>query len=442
MHHKMPRILFCILALTFLPGAGQVQTRDGKTLTGDIAFDEGAIALTVAGTATRIPLDQISSLQTTFTPPPTAEAATDGSLPPNWKSQDIGRVKNPGSAQCVSKGLFSLSASGWGGFGGHDSLQFAYRTLEGDGQIIAHVVSLDLTNGPIVAGVMMRESTAPDSPMAAAVLHPTGDVHMNKRPMSTSPLFKGGDEPLPKNPSGWVRLTRRGDAITSFRSNDGKYWQSIESHKMPNAGPLLVGVAAWTTGNAWVGRATLDLVTIIPGTPGMTYFPGSDPLTAGIVFKDGTTLACDVIGVSITSVRYLDHGKGAVVPRESVARIVFNPMPADITPPGATRGVLLSGGDLFEGDLAELSLQTAVWGQPKIVRATFRSLLFGNKTFDAATQIIAIDLAEQTPSPATWELRTADGSTLRAQKISLQKTGVQVDTEAEPRMDIVNIKKL
>ncbi|MEZ0264706.1 MAG: hypothetical protein ACAI43_08265, partial [Phycisphaerae bacterium] len=379
--------LHLLLSLAFLLGAGRVQTRDGKSLAGDVALDAGHVVVTADGAATRVPLDQIASAELAVTPPPKIEVATTGMLPTGWKSQDVGRVKIAGSAKCDSAGLFTLTASGWGAFGGSDSIHYAYRTLDGDGQVIARVAGLDTAAGPVVSGVMIRQSTAPDSPMAAACLYPTGDVRMAKRPMAPSRPFRSADEVPPKNPSAWVRLTRKGTAVAAFRSTDGKFWEHIETRQIPLTGPVLVGVCAFTTGNDWIGSATVDSVQIIPGAPGFTYFPGSDPLAAGVVFKDGSATACDVIGVTPTVVRALIDGRGVVFPREDVARIVYNPMPADMPAPGAP-SALLAGGDLFEGDLLDVAMVAPVYGQPKIPRATFRSVLFGNKTFDAQTQVI------------------------------------------------------
>ncbi|HYE19944.1 MAG TPA: hypothetical protein VEA69_15955 [Tepidisphaeraceae bacterium] len=434
----MPRLLL-FLSLAFLLGAGRVQTRDGKSLAGDVALDAGHVVVTTNGAAARIPLDQVASAELAVTPTPKTEVATTGTLPAGWKSQDLGRVKSPGSAKCDSGGLFTLTASGWGAFGATDSLHYAYRTLDGDGQIIARVAKLDDTAGPTIAGVMIRQSLAPDSPMATATLYPTGEVRMGKRPMFPTRGFRGGDEAL-KNPTAWVRLTRKGTAVAAFRSTDGKFWEHIETRQIPLTGPVLVGVCAFTTGNDWTGSATVDSVQVIPGAPGFTYFPGSDPLAAGVVFTDGSATACDVIGVTPTAVRALIDGRGVVFPREAVARIVFNPMPADLPAPGAP-SALLTSGDLFDGDLADITMVAPVYGQPKIPRATFRNVLFGNKTFDARTQLVAIDLAPLTPTPAAWELRTTDGSIVRAQKIALDKAGVTVDDEPAPRPDIVTIRK-
>src|SRR5258706_14071679 len=228
-----------ITALALLTGAGRVQTRDGKAVEGDVTVEEGVVRVGDV----RLPLDQIVRLTLQVKAAPHVEAAHSpgASLPDDWKHQDIGTVKTAGNTTCDAKGTFSLTASGWGAWGARDSLHFAWRTLDGDGQIIAHVAKLDATHGPVVAGVMIRQSISADAAMAGACLYPNGEVRLPRRPTGSLPAFKHADEVAQQ---GWVRLTRRGDRLSAFRSTDGKYWQLVESQEVPMSRNVLIGIAA------------------------------------------------------------------------------------------------------------------------------------------------------------------------------------------------------
>jgi hypothetical protein len=428
-------IACCIIALTLLTGAGRVQTKDGKTVEGNVSLEDGAVRVGQIG----LPWDQVTRLTLQSKAAPHTEVAANGStLPQDWKNQDIGTVHTPGTASCDANGTFNLTASGWGAWGAQDSLHFVYRTLEGDGQIIAHIAKLDATHGPVVAGVMIRQSLAPDAPTAGACLYPNGQVRLPHRPETSLAEFKHTDE-APQL-QGWIRLTRRGEQLTSFRSTDGKFWQRVETREVPMNQSVLIGVAAWTTGNAWVGAAQLDSVRIIPGAPSLSYFPDGDPLAAGIVLRDGNSIAAQVTGMDETSVEFERDSVAATLPRAQVARLVFSPLPPDNAAPGDHAGILLTGGDFIEGDGIAVNRQRVDWPRPPQLKATVRSVLFGARAFEIAREVIAIDLAPIAPAPATYEVRTADGSLIRANTITVQKNGVTIDGKLTP--NVTDIRKL
>jgi hypothetical protein len=426
----------CIIALTLLTGAGRVQTKAGKTVEGDVTLEDGAVRVG----QTTLTWEQVTRLTLQSKSAPHTQAAPAGAtLPQGWKNQDIGVVHTPGSAACDASGVFNLTASGWGAWGAQDSLHFAYAALDGDGQIIAHVAKLDAAHGPVVAGVMIRQSLAPDAPMAGACLYPNGQVRLPRRPAGVMPDFKHADD-IPQQPQGWVRLTRRGDKLSAFRSTDGKYWQLVESREVPMTRSVLIGVAAWTTGNAWIGAAQLDSVRVVPGTPSLSYFPDEGPLAAGIVLRDGSALAATVTAMDDTTVHYDRDGISATLPTAQVARIIFSPLPPDNAAPGDHTGILLTSGDFIEGDGISVSLQRVDWPRPPQLKATVRSVLFGARSFEIAREVMAIDLAPINPSPASYEVRTADGSLIRAKTVSVQKDGFTIDDKPTP--NIADIRKL
>jgi hypothetical protein len=425
------------LLLPLLCAAGRVETRDGKTLTGAVSFADNAVVVRQAVGETRVPLDQVGRAALSYVEPAKVQAGSP--LPAGWKSQDVGGAKFPGSAACDGAGLFTLTASGWGAWGAVDSLHLAYQTLEGDGQIFARVVKLDDAHGPVVAGVMIRESLAPDAPMAAACLHVTGEVHFTRRP-ADGPLkeFKATD-PDPKA-TAWVRLTRRGEDVVAFRSPDGKFWQRVDQYKVPMGKSVLVGVCAWTTGNAWPGSAQVDSVHVVPGTPGLGYFPGGDRFVQGVLFRDGTRVAATIVSADAkVGVRYERDGQTLTAPLDTVARLVFSPVPLDNAEPKGS-GILLATGDFIEGDVTDIATQPVDWPRPPQLKAGVRSVLFGARTFETAREILCVDYAAVAPTPAAYELRTADGSLLRAKQVTITKDAVTVD--GAPVKNVAEIRRL
>jgi hypothetical protein len=303
---------------------------------------------------------------------------------------------------------------------------------------MARVGRLDDAHGPVVAGVMIRESLVADAPMGATCLHGTGEVHFTRRPgHGALKEFKLHD-PDPKA-SAWVRLTRRGDELTAFRSADGKNWQRVDQFKVPMADDALVGVCAWTTGNAWTGAAEVDNVRVVPGTPGLTWFAGGDPLLQGIVLRDGSELAGTIVSADKTTVCYERGGKGYTTALDRVARLVFSPVPPDMPTPGRP-GILLANGDFIDGEVSDVSVQPVEWPRPAQLKATVRSVLFGTRSFETAREVVFLDFTEVMPTPAAYEVRTRDGSLLRAKELSLTSEGVRAD--GMPVADVVELRKL
>jgi hypothetical protein len=417
-------IALLLLGIPLLLAAGRVQTRDGRTLDGEVSAADGALVVRAASGEVRVGMAQVSRAWFDYQPAPTPEAGLP--LPRSWNARDVGSVFAPGSSACDAGGVFTLTASGWGAWGAKDSFQFAYRALRGDGQVIARVVKLDDSRGPVVAGVMIRESLAPDGMMGATCVHGTGEVHFTRRP-ATGPLkdFKLQD-PDPKA-GGWVRITRRGDELMAFRSVDGKYWQRVDQHKVPMGQDVLAGVCAWTTGNAWTSAAVIDNVLVVPGTPGLTWFAGGDPMLQGIVFRDGNKLAATIVAAEKETVRYERDGKAYTAPVDRVARLVFSPVPPDMASPGGP-GILLANGDYVEGDVGDVSVQAVEWPRPAQLKAAVRSVLLGTRSFEVAREVVLVDYGRVTPAPAAYEVQTKDGSVTRAKVVTLrQDGGVEAD---------------
>ncbi|MHA4810106.1 discoidin domain-containing protein [Flavitalea flava] len=85
-----------------------------------------------------------------------------GPLPTRWTTSDIGNIGIAGSA-CYSVPTFTLQGSGADIGGNTDAFRFAYITLVGDDAIDARIISQDNSDPSNKVGIMIRETTAPDS---------------------------------------------------------------------------------------------------------------------------------------------------------------------------------------------------------------------------------------------------------------------------------------
>ena len=184
-------------------------------------------------------------------PPPT--------LPSPWQSQDVGAVGTAGSAS-ASNGVFTVSGAGADVWGTADAFHYAYRTLAGNGSIVARVASINGTEAWTKVGVMIRTSTSANSAMAFMIVSTSKGTAFQRRTATgvaaTSTTGPAGTAPR------WVRLTRSGSTITAAVSTNGTTWTTVGSDTFSMPTNVLVGLAvsSHTTSSAAAGR--FDNVTV------------------------------------------------------------------------------------------------------------------------------------------------------------------------------------
>jgi uncharacterized repeat protein (TIGR03806 family) len=181
------------------------------------------------------------------------------SLPPNWMHTDIGGVGLPGDASYLN-GRFNLIASGVDIWENADSFQYAYMPFTGDGQIVAHIISMQFTDPWAKAGVMFRESLAPGSKHAIMVVTAGGGWAFQWRPTPNRP--SRNTDASSTNIHDWVRLTRTGDLFTGEVSADGKDWEHVDSIAVPMGKSIYVGLAVSAHNNSVLNSVLFDHVSI------------------------------------------------------------------------------------------------------------------------------------------------------------------------------------
>jgi hypothetical protein len=145
-------------------------------------------------------------------------AASGDSLPSGWSHGDIGAVAAGGWSDADGS-EFRLAGSGADIWGGSDEFHFAYRTLSGDGSIVARVASLDYLDAWTKSGVMMRDSLSASSAHAFMLTSAGNGAAFQRRPSngSSSSHSAGGFGP-------YVKLVRSGNTFTAYSSSDRSNW--------------------------------------------------------------------------------------------------------------------------------------------------------------------------------------------------------------------------
>jgi uncharacterized repeat protein (TIGR03806 family) len=184
---------------------------------------------------------------------------SESSLPENWSHADIGNVGVKGDASFVGD-KFNVVASGSDIWENADSFHFASTTLDGDGQIVAHVASMQYTDPWAKAGVMFREDDSAGSKYVFMALTAQNGSVYQWRPAANlgSHNTDGESGIIPK----WVRLTRAGDFFTGEISVDGVNWARVDRISVSMNKKISVGLAVCAHNNTELNSTLFDHVEV------------------------------------------------------------------------------------------------------------------------------------------------------------------------------------
>ncbi len=200
------------------------------------------------------------------------------SLPPPWEQGDIGSP-TAGSAR-EAAGVFTVQGSGADIWSTADQFQAVYRPVRGDCEIVARVASLTgVTNPWAKVGVMIRETLAANSPLAATFVTPGSGATFQQRSVaggnSVNTVVSGLSAPY------WVKIKRNGDTFTSFRSANGINWTAIGSPTTITMGAdVYLSLAVTSHDNGKLVTAVFDNVAISPATSDPVANAGPDQIVS------------------------------------------------------------------------------------------------------------------------------------------------------------------
>jgi Tol biopolymer transport system component len=186
---------------------------------------------------------------------------------------DIGDTRIAGDAVFDSAaGIYRLSGGGANMWAGADAFHFAWKRAAGDLSVAADVSWVRPGGNPHrKAGVMIRQSLAPDAPYADLVVHGNGLVSLQYREAP------GGEtHEIQANVSAphRIRLEREGDYVTmSFGGADGALHTGGGNFRLKLAGPYYVGLVVCAHDNAvseTARFANVEIAPIVPAPAGAT----------------------------------------------------------------------------------------------------------------------------------------------------------------------------
>jgi hypothetical protein len=143
-----------------------------------------------------------------------------------------------------------------------DQFRFAAKKLTGNGSIIARVESIENTDPWAKAGVMIRDSLAPDARFAAVYATPGNGVRYQARLLNagsaTSDTSVATAEQMALKTPVWIKIERVGTSFNGYYSTDGVKWTSMSWNPQTIAmnSPAYIGlcVTSHTATAATTGR--------------------------------------------------------------------------------------------------------------------------------------------------------------------------------------------
>ncbi len=229
-------------------------------------------------------------------PPPTPSSAPAPAVPPlpsGWQRQDIGAVGMPGYAEIDSNAVFTVVGAGADVWGTADALHYAYTTLTGDGTIVARVTAVQNTNAWVKAGVMIRDTTAPNAAQAFMLVSYSKGSAYQRRPGAGSSSTSTTGSSTVAAPY-WVRLDRAASVITAYQSADGVTWKKVGSDTFSMGATVLIGLAVSSHTTDAIAAAAFDQVSlngvrVMPPCGYSVSFSGTSVDSAGGALDVGIT---------------------------------------------------------------------------------------------------------------------------------------------------------
>ena len=194
------------------------------------------------------------------TPTPPVPPPAPPVLPDGWSAQDIGAVGFTGGTSFdAAASAFAVKGAGDDVWGTADAFGYAYRTLNGDGFIVARLKSLQNTSTSAKAGVMIRETLTPGSANAFMVVTQGKGTDFQRR-LTTAGATVNQVGTLDKAPF-WVKLERIGDTFNAYQSPDGATWTLVGTDTIPMATSVYIGLAVVSHNVLAATAATFDFVS-------------------------------------------------------------------------------------------------------------------------------------------------------------------------------------
>jgi regulation of enolase protein 1 (concanavalin A-like superfamily) len=178
-------------------------------------------------------------------------------------SSEIGNVQTFGDFQYNDEtGQFAVTGSGDDIWGTEDSFRMAYQQLLADGEISAKIDSLEATATYAKAGIMIRDSLAPNAAYGLVVLTAGDGLRFHWR-QGTGQTTNVKMAPDGQQSHRYVKLVKVGNDLIASTSADGNNWIEFHTQSMNFSAETMVGLVATSYNNNVLTTALYSDLKII-----------------------------------------------------------------------------------------------------------------------------------------------------------------------------------
>ncbi|MDB5051829.1 MAG: putative alpha glycosidase [Fibrobacteres bacterium] len=229
-------------------------------------------------------------------------------------SSDIGYTGGVPASNCNGSrnGLHVIQNVSGDIWGTAEKLRMVYRPTAGTLSDISAVVNqVERTSGLAKAGVMIRGSLAANSKQVAMVVTPDGVAKFLRRTAD-------GGATLDNNSSGWslpcwVRITRSGNVLRGYASQNGTSWTQIGESNNETTWPSTYYTAL--VGSGLSNAPHTSVFSGLSGFKGGEYFRIKNRWNGAYLYDSGTPLKYGNLGASDTRTQWKlsANGNGTIL---------------------------------------------------------------------------------------------------------------------------------
>ena len=410
-------ILFCTV---WTAGARiAVVAHSGRVEQGYVRLTGGRLVLADAAKNLSLRIDPSNVVWAFFEEPgpvsfqPRIAPTTEG-----WLEADIGQVSIRGDVRREGDTI-TLRSAGVGVRSMADSFHFIYKAATTNSEIVARVAMVHNTDPLAQAGVMMRDQLGVDARCVMLGLTPerAGFLLWRELEVGHAQLQPQPDMSAPY----WVKLKREGDDFFAYKSPNGRQWLLAGKTTVRMGTNYFAGLAAASGRDYTLNWTTFDKVGDGVYVENAEFPPRAELISGSVVAGWPVTLREDAL-------EFHWNFSEVTVPLRVVSRLLFQWASPDwlSTTRAQGSGVWLANGEFFEGDFRSVSAG----------RLLVSSVLYGNRAFDANSEVTMVGFQRERLRPAKYEIRTVSGSVWRAQSLVFGENEV---TLKEPAMGTVHI---
>lgn len=182
-------------------------------------------------------------------------------IPQPWKFDEI---KDDRASALYEDGVFTIEAGGSDIWSGSDEFAFLNQKTTEDQALSARILTQTPTEPWAKTGLMMRESTAPDSRFVMLCITPGNGISLQWRESVGGSCDKKnlGEAELPV----YFKLSKSGTTFKAYKSADGKQWHLLDdiSFKQPLTQTYLIGLEVTAHSSHSLNLSKFDQVKLEP----------------------------------------------------------------------------------------------------------------------------------------------------------------------------------